>query len=325
MDTMIDARYRVQAPRDQDVESVHALLNVLSVDNYGEPFRMSVEALRDKWRRRNQAANAWMVTDDQDVVVGFAEVHDEEHVAINGAGGTHPDHRGHGIGTRLVRLQEARAREHIVLAPAGTRVALHLMVNARNPATRDLLEHEGFHIARYLYTMDGLLDDDPVVPHVPDGIAVRTLAPDEDGRAFYDVGMEAFADHWGFVPVSFATWRTERIGDAGPTSGFDRSLWFLATEGSEPVGSLIGTVLGNTGWVSELGVRAAWRRRGVGMALLHHAARAFQERGLVRWSLSVDTQNATGATRLYERAGMQVERFHVAYEKELRPGGPLAG
>jgi hypothetical protein len=36
--------------------------------------------------------------------------------------------------------------------------------------------------------------------------------------------------------------------------------------------------------------------------------------------LSVDAANLTGATRLYERAGMHVSQEYVSYEKELRSG-----
>ena len=34
-------------------------------------------------------------------------------------------------------------------------------------------------------------------------------------------------------------------------------------------------------------------------------------------SLGVDSENPTGATRLYERVGMHVESEEVTYEKEL--------
>jgi hypothetical protein len=34
-------------------------------------------------------------------------------------------------------------------------------------------------------------------------------------------------------------------------------------------------------------------------------------------TLGVDTENPTGATRLYERAGMRVEKEDVVFEKEL--------
>jgi hypothetical protein len=36
----------------------------------------------------------------------------------------------------------------------------------------------------------------------------------------------------------------------------------------------------------------------------------------------VDAANPTGATRLYERAGMRVASEIIRYEKELRPGQP---
>jgi ribosomal protein S18 acetylase RimI-like enzyme len=36
--------------------------------------------------------------------------------------------------------------------------------------------------------------------------------------------------------------------------------------------------------------------------------------------LGVDAQNPTGATRLYQKAGMYPASEFVTYEKELRPG-----
>jgi hypothetical protein len=38
----------------------------------------------------------------------------------------------------------------------------------------------------------------------------------------------------------------------------------------------------------------------------------------------VDAQNLTGATRLYEAAGMRVDQAHDYYEKELRPGKEIS-
>jgi ribosomal protein S18 acetylase RimI-like enzyme len=72
--------------------------------------------------------------------------------------------------------------------------------------------------------------------------------------------------------------------------------------------------------VGVLGVRRPWRRRGLGLALLHASFREFRARGLPRALLGVDSENTTGATRLYERAGMRVERTSDSYEKVLREG-----
>lgn len=74
------------------------------------------------------------------------------------------------------------------------------------------------------------------------------------------------------------------------------------------------------GWVNILGVRRPWRQRGLGLALLLHAFDAFRTLNRRRVGLGVDAQNLTGATRLYEKAGMHVTRQYDTYEKVIRPG-----
>jgi ribosomal protein S18 acetylase RimI-like enzyme len=64
-------------------------------------------------------------------------------------------------------------------------------------------------------------------------------------------------------------------------------------------------------------VRRPWRQRGLGLALLLQSFRAFHERGENRVGLGVDSANETGATRLYERAGMRVVAEDVVWRKEL--------
>ena len=59
------------------------------------------------------------------------------------------------------------------------------------------------------------------------------------------------------------------------------------------------------GWIGTLGVRPAWRRRGLGEALLRAAFAELFARGRRRVGLGVDTENVTGALRLYERVGMR--------------------
>jgi ribosomal protein S18 acetylase RimI-like enzyme len=74
------------------------------------------------------------------------------------------------------------------------------------------------------------------------------------------------------------------------------------------------------GWVGSLGVRRAWRKRGIGLALLRHSFNEFYRRGKRKVGLGVDAQNLTGALRLYENAGMHVHRAFDHYEKEMRAG-----
>ena len=125
---------------------------------------------------------------------------------------------------------------------------------------------------------------------------------------------EAFAEEWNFVSTPFEQWVANRI----EVPDFDPTLWFIVREGDEIAAVLRGEPeLGGAGWVGALGVRPPWRKRGLGLALLHHAFGEFYRRGQPRVGLGVDAQNPTGATRLYERAGMHVAYEAVAFEKEL--------
>jgi ribosomal protein S18 acetylase RimI-like enzyme len=70
-------------------------------------------------------------------------------------------------------------------------------------------------------------------------------------------------------------------------------------------------------------VRRPWRKKGLGLALLTHSFGEFYKRGMKTIGLGVDASNPTGATRLYQRAGMTVASEFLTFEKELRPGRSL--
>ncbi|MBA2289143.1 MAG: GNAT family N-acetyltransferase [Chloroflexia bacterium] len=159
------------------------------------------------------------------------------------------------------------------------------------------------------------MNEIPPSPAWPDGIEVQTLVAGEGERLFYSTLEEAISDHWGHVPTSFVSWKNRRM-----RHGFDPGVWFLAVADSEPAGAAICSISENIGWVDSLGVRRPWCKRGVGLALLQHAVGEFRRRGLQRVALGVDAASPTGATRLYERAGLTVAQQHATYAKELRPG-----
>lgn len=233
-------------------------------------------------------------------------------------GYVHPGHAGRGIGTTLVRRSEARAREHVPLAPHGAQVVIQNWINADNPAASSLLEREGYHPARYFFRMETGLDDALPEPDWPTGITVRTCEDDASRKAMYETMEEAMRDHWGHIPRSYEEWMERKGG-----STFDPSLWFLAMDGTEPAAGAVCSASEGLGWIDNLGVRAPWRQQGLGMALLRHAAQAFRQRGIGRMALGVDADSPTGATRLYERAGMHVAQRHGTYRKILRDGeGP---
>lgn len=60
-----------------------------------------------------------------------------------------------------------------------------------------------------------------------------------------------------------------------------------------------------------------FRRQGVARALLERSFAELSARGHHQVRLGVDTENASGATHLYESAGMTVRRRYDVYEKQL--------
>ena len=74
------------------------------------------------------------------------------------------------------------------------------------------------------------------------------------------------------------------------------------------------------GHISTLGVRRLYRGRGIATALLSTVLSTFQEAGYTAARLGVDADSPTGATRLYEKAGMAVIEQVNRYELVLRPG-----
>jgi GNAT superfamily N-acetyltransferase len=160
------------------------------------------------------------------------------------------------------------------------------------------------------------LDDEPLPPMWPDGLAPRTLRPGEEERV-YEAHMDAFADHWDFHRQPIEDWRRFTVDH----HGFDPSLWWLVEDGDELAAISLNSwhFSGDPqfGWIGVLGVRSAWRKRGLATGLLRHSFRDFRNRGATRVGLGVDGENTTGAVRLYERAGMRVVRRNDTYEKRL--------
>ena len=94
----------------------------------------------------------------------------------------------------------------------------------------------------------------------------------------------------------------------------------IAWDGNEVVGFSQNRFRKGIGWIGTIAVRRPWRKKGLGFALMRYTFAEFYKRGMTTIGLGVDSANLTGATRLYQRAGMVVASEFATYEKELRTG-----
>ena len=310
--------YVTRPPRPDEVAAVADLIIATDLVEYGQAD-YSVKELAADWREFDLDRNAWVVTAPNGAIAGYGSLWELGGVDLNADVYVHPEQTGRGIGTQLVRVSEARAREYVPLAPPDARVVLHNHVNSANAAACELLRGEGYAAVRYFLRMIADLDEPPPAPEWPAGLRVHVCVPGEDEPRFYAASEEAMRDHWGHVPLSFEEWRKEFVGEH-----FAPDLWFLVLDDDEPAGVAICRYYLDMGFVRTLAVRKPWRERGLGLALLRHAFGEFYRRGKRQVGLGVDAESPTGATRLYERAGMRVAARYATFEKELRPGNETA-
>jgi mycothiol synthase len=265
-------------------------------------------------------ADAFVVTNADGRVVGFEEfVNRHAHAVLQGDGYVHPDFRGLGIGTALLQALEERARKEMELAEPDLRVYIINGMSAADKAAREIHESEGYKLIRHHWMMEANLTEAPKVIPFPTGVELRPFVKEAQEYLVFQAEDEAFRDHWGHVPGNFNNWKLRKI----EREEFDPALWHIAWDGDQIAGYAQTRYRNGIGWVGNLGVRRPWRKRGLGEALLLHAFNEFYKRGMQTIGLGVDASNPTGATRLYQKVGMQIAVEDVLYEKELRPGREL--
>lgn len=303
-----------------DLEAVYELMAACEIADYGTADT-TLDDMRTEFQSPhiNLETDTWLVTTPEGRVIGYGDTEHFEHVRLFGGARVHPDYTGRGIGSYLLKRVEERAKEHVALAQPGLRVTLNSGAASVNTAAKRLFEQAGYQLIRHFWRMEIEMNEAPPVPEWAEGITVRSMRPGEE-RTVYEVDDKAFEDHWGHMRVPYEDWEHWMI----KRERFDPSLWFLACEGDQIVGiSLCQEEPNGMGWVNTLGVLRPWRRKGVGMALLLHSFGELYRRGCRKAGLGVDASSLTGATRLYERAGMHMARQFDAYQKELRPGKEL--
>ena len=233
-------------------------------------------------------------------------------------GVTHPDLRGRGIGTAILCWGIDRSEEILANQPDDLPGLVETFKEDRLVDAVALHEAHGFRPARWYFDMRRDLREP--IPSMPDlgGLAIRPYeaALGERVRLAHN---EAFADHWGSEPQTHEIWHREFVGDPH----FRPDLSFVVLDGGEIAGYTVNYVAEadweasgiREGWVGQIGVRRAWRKRGVATALLVRSMEAFRAAGLEAATLGVDAENPTGALGVYERVGFRPIRRSVRLQR----------
>jgi mycothiol synthase len=314
-----------RAYRPEDAAALSELLN-RGAEADGAPWRASAAEMANWMSRSNENFNPArdaLVAELEGRMIGFRDV---EWVDTNGGlreyrlgGNVHPDWRRRGIGTWLLRDSEAHARRRAAQLPSDRPHFYGTWQPNTGVGALALMDREGYRPVRYFFDMVRPTLDDIVDPPLPAGLELRP-ATDDQLRQLWDADVEAFRDHWGGFDASeqrFDEWRKD--------PKFDPSLFVVAWDGEEIAGGVINQINETEnrafnrqrGWLQSVFVRRPWRRRGLARALVARSLVILRDRGMTSAGLGVDAANPTGALRLYEDAGFEVEHRSTAFRKPM--------
>lgn len=294
-----------------DIPAVAALLRASEEFDTGEPS-VTVEDVESEWMLPgfDPAIDVLLVV-DRDRVVASAEVPGWRAEAT-----VHPEARGRGIGTAILRWTERRALER---AEAGTEVRVGQTVVDTSVEAISLFVRHGYTPRHTSWVLR--LPDDVTIEHppLPRGIAIRPFDPGSEEEQVHRVVEDAFNEWPTREPSTFAEWQSGVTG----RSDFDPTLLYVAAVNDEVIGVSFGIEYEDEGWVQQLAVRRDHRNQGLAKALLRTTFDEFRRRGSP--AVGVSTDSRTGALDLYLDVGMVVRASYTHYSKILSPGERARG
>jgi mycothiol synthase len=260
----------------------------------------------------------WLVAEVGERVTGYSRIRDW--LEADGTrvyltlGWVLPEWRGKGIGTAMLHWAEERIRRLAAADYPGGKIEFAGNASSTEADSTALLLHEGYRAAYTVLEMD--LPPSTPIPEValPPGIETQPvlsehLLPiaecvDEAFRQEYECGR--YND-----PSDPAAYAAEL---ADPK--LDPTLWQVAWEGEQMVGVVLSRVVENgQADIFEVGVRPAWRRRGIARGLLLRALQTLRAQGVQVIRLFTNENFRTRAMDLYQSVGFRIVKRFPRYRK----------
>ena len=296
-----------------DLEPVVGLINAC-YEADGIQLRATAETFMSQARdAAEQPERHYLVAEADGQPVAFSDLMCEAGARLVSRVWIHPDWRSGDVGRLLVerRLEQASSFDEQVL---------DIPVRPAQQYKAVLLEGMGFRHVRTWWLMRIDLTQNLPWAETPPEFSLRTAVAGQDDEMLTALMNDTFSEHWGEGEHSL-----EQIRHDLALPWFDpRLLAFAETEG-QAVGYVWSWVdleqgaspKGACAHIGDLGVRAAYRRRGLGRALLMRALADLKARGMGAAELEVDGPNAN-AKHLYESVGFKEHVELRWYRKQFR-------
>ena len=176
--SILPAGFNVRPLTWGDLEAVQQVIYAVCKAEGFETLATSVDELAQEWKAPGftPETDAWVVTDPSGKVIGYEELTNRfAHASLVGDGYVHPEYLGLGAGTSLLKAQEARARQEILLAAPEHRVFIRNTMGSMEKGGHSIHTEAGFKAIRYTWQMEIQLDSEPAPIDLPENIELRYL------------------------------------------------------------------------------------------------------------------------------------------------------
>ncbi len=227
--------------------------------------------------------------------------------------------RRKGIGTAMLKWAEERLQHIAAGHPEDGPRIFRTSSDKRNTGKLAMLKAHGYVPVRYFFEMLRKMEKPLPAIELPPGLELRPAAP-EHYRPVWKALEEAFKDHWGHTPHVEADYQKWIKGRR-----FQPDLWTIAWDGDQIAGTILNYIDEKEnqvrdrrrGYTEDICVRRPWRRRGLARAMLVKSIQRLKDLGMTEAALGVDTDNPSGALRLYKSVGFEPVRKSMVLEKPL--------
>ena len=231
-----------------------------------------------------------------------------------------PEWRRKGIGTAMLKQNEARLRQIAADHPRDEPRYFQTWASETEKSAHALAQSQGYEPIRYGFEMiRDLSEPFPDCP-MPEGLEVRPVW-EEDIWPVIQAADEAFQDHWGYRPID-----EHEIQGWFKSPNFRPELWKVAWDGDQIAGSVQNfynpeeneAYNRKRGYTEGISTRRLWRKRGLASSLIVQSMKMFKEMGMTETAHGVDAENTSGALKLYKSLGYEVVKQHSTYRKAMR-------
>jgi mycothiol synthase len=225
----------------------------------------------------------------------------------------HPEHRGRGIRKTLLRWGTENAAKH------GS-TTLYMQTESSTPEAEALYRLHGFNRTFAEEVMRRNLKQPLPTAELAKDIRLVSWS-DETAPEFYAVFVDAFSERPGYRPTEMTDW----IDEMSEGEKFRPDLSLLAVnEANEGIGyvlSELDTVLytrdQRVAWISQVGVRGAWRGKNIATALMLEVMQGLARERQDITLLHVNVNNPS-AIRVYMKLGFDVVGRRARYAVQLQ-------